>query len=312
MRPFVIVNYFLRNWNYAGYLAARVARTASPKLDHMSEAQRLSVAADYALQGAKQALQGMRALVLTGAGISTDSGIPDYRGAGRTPKHPLTFDSFMGSRESQVRYWARSFVGWSRIADAVPNPGHIALADAEATGRVLHVVTQNVDALHQAAGSKNVIDLHGRLDRVRCMSCSQIISRAEMDIILTRLNPGVSKDDEFEFTPDGDAEIEAYDGFMIPDCAACGGVLKPDVVFFGEQVPAVTATFAMEQLGRADALVVAGSSLTVNSGLRFVKQAARLGKPIVIVNLGVTKGDQYALAKVEASTSLVLPELFGA
>ena len=305
------MNYFLRNWNYAAKGLAGRQLVAGPNIDLMSEAQRLSVAADYALQGAKEALQGKRVLVLTGAGISTDSGIPDYRGAGRTPKHPLTFESFMGSRESQVRYWARSFVGWSRIADAIPNSGHFAIANAEAAGRVVQVVTQNVDALHQAAGSKNVIDLHGRLDRVRCMSCGQIISRLEMDGILTRLNPTVSKDDDFEFTPDGDAEIEAYEGFMIPSCAACGGVLKPDVVFFGEQVPASTATLAMDQLSRADALVVAGSSLSVNSGLRFVKQANRLGKPVVIVNLGATKGDQFALAKVEASTSLVLPELFG-
>ena len=304
------MNYFSRNWNRNAAKVAASRRAARPKIEGMSDAQRLTAAADYALQGARELLRTRKTLVLTGAGISTDSGIPDYRGAGRTPKHPLTFDSFMGSRESQVRYWARSFVGWSRIADAVPNAGHIALAEAEAAGHVSHLVTQNVDALHQAAGSKNVIDLHGRLDRVRCMSCGQIISRTEMDGLLTRLNPLVIKDADFEFTPDGDAEIEAYDGFMIPDCAACGGVLKPDVVFFGEQVPASIAASAMEHLDRADALVVAGSSLSVNSGLRFVKRAARLGKPIVIVNLGPSKGDQFASAKVEASTSLVLPELF--
>lgn len=276
----------------------------------MNESPQLSAAADYALSGARAALEGKKALVLTGAGISTDSGIPDYRGAGRTPKHPLTFDSFMGSRDSRVRYWARSFVGWSRIAEATPNEGHRAIAQAEARGSVLQVITQNVDALHQAAGSHNVIDLHGRLDRVKCMSCGQIISRVEMDGILTKLNPTVSKDADFEFTPDGDAEITAYEGFMIPDCASCGGVLKPDVVFFGEQVPASVVSLAMSKLDQADALVIAGSSLSVNSGLRFVKRAARQGKPIVIVNLGPTKGDSLALAKVEASTSLVLPELF--
>ena len=284
----------------------------APKIDPMTDSATLSAAADYALSGARDALASKKCLVLTGAGISTDSGIPDYRGAGRTPKHPLTFESFMGSRESQVRYWARSFVGWSRIADALPNAGHFAIAAAESAGRISQIVTQNVDALHQAAGARNVIDLHGRLDRVKCMTCGQVISRVEMDGILTKLNPNVDKDANFEFTPDGDAEIEAYDGFLIPSCAACGGVLKPDVVFFGEQVPAGIASAAMDQLDRAEALVVAGSSLSVNSGLRFVKRAARAGKPIVIVNLGPTKGDQYALAKVEANTSLVLPELFTA
>lgn len=277
----------------------------------MSEREALGAAASYALESARGHLQGHRVFVLTGAGISTDSGIPDYRGAGRVAKHPMTFDLYMGSREARIRYWARSFVGWSRIADAHPNRGHIALAEAEREGLVTQIVTQNVDALHQAAGSKNVIDLHGRLDRVKCLSCGQIISRVEMDGILSRLNPQVSKDADFEFTPDGDAEIEAYDGFLIPDCAGCGGILKPDVVFFGEQVPSAIAELAMQKLDEASALLVAGTSLSVNSGLRFVKRAHRQGKPIVIVNLGETKGDQLALAKIEANTSLALDRLLG-
>lgn len=275
----------------------------------MSENDSLSAAASYALEAAREHLANKSVLVLTGAGISTDSGIPDYRGAGRTVKHPMTYDSFMSSEQARIRYWARSFVGWSRISEAKPNRGHLALAAAEKTGKVLQVVTQNVDALHQAAGSRNVIDLHGRLDRVRCMGCGQIISRNEMDGILTKLNPTVSKDVNFEFTPDGDAEISAYEGFMIPDCAGCGGILKPDVVFFGEQVPAGVAELAMQKLDSADALLVAGTSLSVNSGLRFVKRANRSSKPVIIVNLGATKGDHLALAKIEANTSLALDRL---
>lgn len=275
----------------------------------MSERENLGAAASYALESARNHLVGQRLFVLTGAGISTDSGIPDYRGAGRVAKHPMTFDLFLGSQDARIRYWARSFVGWSRIAEAKPNLGHLALAGAEKSGLVSQIVTQNVDALHQAAGSKNVIDLHGRLDRVKCLSCGQLISRAEMDGILSKLNPQVSKDADFEFTPDGDAEIEAYEGFMIPDCAGCGGILKPDVVFFGEQVPSGTAELAMQQLDAASAVLVAGTSLSVNSGLRFVKRAHRQGKPVVIVNLGATKGDHLALAKIEANTSQALPLL---
>lgn len=275
----------------------------------MSERDALGAAASYALENARGYLQGQRILVLTGAGISTDSGIPDYRGAGRVAKHPMTYDLFMGSKDARIRYWARSFVGWSRIAEATPNRGHLALAAAERAGLVSQIVTQNVDALHQAAGSKNVIDLHGRLDRVKCLSCGQLISRGEMDGILSKLNPQVSKDADFEFTPDGDAEIEAYDGFLIPDCAGCGGILKPDVVFFGEQVPSDIAESAMQKLDDATALLVAGTSLSVNSGLRFVKRAHRQGKPVVIVNLGETKGDHLAIAKIEANTSLALDRL---
>ena len=275
----------------------------------MSTTDGLSAAASFAVEAARGYLAGKTCVVLTGAGISTDSGIPDYRGAGRTPKHPMTYESFMNSAEARLRYWARSFVGWSRIATAVPNRGHRALAEAQAAGRVSVVITQNVDGLHQAAGSESVIDLHGRLDRVRCMTCAAITTREHMDALLAGLNPQVNKSADFEFTPDGDAEIDAYDGFKFPSCENCGGILKPDVVFFGEQVPTETAEAAMAALDAADALIVAGSSLSVNSGLRFVKRAHRAGKPVVIVNLGPTKGDTYALAKIEASTSLVLDRL---
>lgn len=296
-------------WDFLFLRGLTGSRPSALKIEAMSDRDSLGAAASYALEAAREHLANKNVFVLTGAGISTDSGIPDYRGAGRVAKHPMTYDSFMGSEEARIRYWARSFVGWSRIADAHPNRGHLALAAAERAGRVSQVVTQNVDALHQAAGSRNVIDLHGRLDRVRCMSCGQSISRVEMDGILTKLNPDVSKDENFEFTPDGDAEISVYDGFLIPDCAGCGGILKPDVVFFGEQVPSGVAELAMQKLDAADALLVAGTSLSVNSGLRFVKRANRASKPVIIVNLGATKGDHLALAKIEANTSLALDRL---
>jgi len=269
----------------------------------------LSVAALYAIEAASARLKSKRLTVLTGAGISTDSGIPDYRGAGKVARHPMTFDNFVGSEAARVRYWARSFVGWSRIALAEPNEGHRALAKAEENGRIEMLITQNVDGLHQRSGSQKVIDLHGRLDRVRCMNCSWVISRLEMDELLTELNPHVSKDVSFEFTPDGDAEIEAVAGFRIANCAKCGGVLKPDVVFFGETVPVGTVENAMDAVMRADALLVAGTSLQVNSGMRFARQAHRAGKDVVIVNLGPTKADDLAIAKIEANTSLVLGEL---
>lgn len=270
----------------------------------------LGVASRYALAAARERLSGKRLVALTGAGISTDSGIPDYRGEGRVARHPMTFDSFMGSEAARVRYWARSFVGYSRIAEAKPNRGHLALAQAEHVGKLSAVITQNVDRLHQTAGSSEVIDLHGRLDQVRCMSCTVRFSRQEMDELLTALNPTVKKDINFEFTPDGDAEIEASEGFAVPPCPSCTGVLKPDVVFFGESVPVERAEQAMQLVTNADALLVAGSSLQVNSGMRFAKTAHRLGLELVIVNLGPTKADHLAGVKIEANTSFALEELF--
>jgi len=222
----------------------------------------------------------------------------------------MTYDTFMGSLLAQQRYWARSYVGWSRIASALPNPGHQALSKAEANGRVSYLVTQNVDGLHQAAGSQQVIDLHGRLDRVICMGCKASISRVEMDIMLQRLNPSLAKDESVEFTPDGDAEIEGTEHFVVPSCNACGGVYKPDVVFFGESVPVPRVELALSQLDDSDVLLIAGTSLTVNSGYRFAKQAALAQKTIVIVNIGPTRADPLAIAKIEANTSLALGRLF--
>ncbi len=276
----------------------------------MENLESLTAAALYSIDYAREKLAGKKVIALTGAGISTDSGIPDYRGQGRVARHPMTFDTFMGSPAAQVRYWARSYVGWSRINEAKPNGGHFALAAAERLGQLSYLITQNVDSLHQAAGSKNVIDLHGRLDTVRCMNCGAPMSRTSMDLLLQQLNPNIQKDAGHEFTPDGDAELEAAADFRIPACPICNGVLKPDVVFFGESVPQSRVENAMARLDEADALLVAGTSLTVNSGLRFARRAARAGKPIVIVNIGATKADELAAAKIEANTSLVLERLF--
>ena len=224
-------------------------------------------------------------------------------------RHPMTFDVFMGSEQARIRYWARSFVGWSRIADANPNAGHEAIALAEKHGRVTQVITQNVDQLHQRAGSTRVIDLHGRLDMVRCMNCSNSLSRVEMDALLQSSNPLIEKDSAIEFTPDGDAEIEVSRDFVVPPCPVCGGVLKPDVVFFGESVPAERVELCRAAIDEAEALLVVGTSLAVNSGFRFARQASKANKPIVIVNVGPTKADELALTKIEANASLALPLL---
>jgi len=278
-------------------------------LSNSQEPSELSDAASYSLEAARRILAGKKLFVLTGAGISTDSGIPDYRGEGRVARHPMTYDIFMGSLEARARYWARSYVGWSRIAIAKPNPGHFALASAESQGALKYLVTQNVDGLHQEAGSKAVIDLHGRLDTVICLGCRKIISRLQMDELLKELNPNISKDMSVEFSPDGDAEIEGTKDFKVPACTECSGILKPDVVFFGESVPADRVELALNQLAESEAVIVAGSSLTVNSGFRFAKQAAKAGKPIVIVNIGPTRADVLAIAKIEANTSQALERL---
>jgi NAD-dependent SIR2 family protein deacetylase len=271
--------------------------------------ENLSVAAEYAIEHARKALGDLSLAVLTGAGISTDSGIPDYRGQGKVARHPMTFDVFMGSEQARIRYWARSFVGWSRIADANPNAGHEAIALAEKQGRIAQVITQNVDQLHQRAGSTRVIDLHGRLDMVRCMNCSSSLSRVEMDGLLQASNPLIEKDAAIEFTPDGDAEIEVARDFAVPPCPKCGGILKPDVVFFGESVPVERVELCRAAVDDAEALLVVGTSLAVNSGFRFARQASKANKPIVIVNVGATKADELALTKIEANASLALPLL---
>lgn len=251
-------------------------------------------------------------VVLTGAGLSTDSGIPDYRGPGSTARAPMTYQEFVGSAEAQQRYWARSHLGWQRMGRAVPNDGHRALAALEPGLRLL--ITQNVDGLHEAAGSRQLVALHGRVADVICLSCRTTSSRADLERLLDELNPGwLEQHGWVESRPDGDVDLDDTADFVVPTCA-CGGPIKPDVVFFGENVPAdrvARCYAAVEALGPDGALLVAGSSLTVMSGLRFVKRAAQAGTPIVIVNRGVTRGDPLASYTLDVGCSEFLTRLAG-
>ena len=247
-------------------------------------------------------LDGHRRLfVLTGAGCSTDSGIPDYRDHNGDWKRvqPLMLQRFLSDDHARRRYWARSLVGWQRMHAAQPNDAHHALALLERRGRVELLVTQNVDGLHQAAGSRDVVDLHGRIDVVRCLGCENRVPRATMQAELLRRNPGFAELDA-AVAPDGDADLEsrAFETFDVPACARCGGMFKPDVVFFGEGVPKARVETAMAALQRADAMLVVGSSLMVYSGYRFAQAMAAAGKPIAALNLGRTRADDLLALKV--------------
>ncbi len=250
-----------------------------------------------------------RLFVLTGAGCSTDSGIPDYRDAegGWKRAQPVMFQAFMADLHVRRRYWARSLVGWRHFRRAEPNDTHRALAKLEANGQVELLVTQNVDRLHQAAGSEGVIDLHGRLDQVRCMTCGMRTPREELQDELLRRNPAWV-DFHAREAPDGDADLERVDfsTFDIPPCEYCGGTLKPDVVFFGESVPRDRVDSAMRAVQDADAMLVVGSSLMVYSGYRFAQAAAEAGKPIAAVNLGRTRADNLLALKVTEPCSTAL------
>ncbi len=247
--------------------------------------------------------------ILTGAGCSTSSGIPDYRDADGHWKRtqPVTYQAFMGDEATRRRYWARSLIGWRRFSRARPNATHRALAQLEAMGRSELLLTQNVDRLHQAAGSERVIDLHGRLDRVRCMGCGLQAPRDEVQGELERLN-GDWLDLDAADAPDGDAALEGADfaSFTVPSCRRCDGVLKPDVVFFGENVPRDRVDAAARHLEQADAMLIVGSSLMVYSGFRFVEMAASAEKPVAAVNLGRTRADRLLALKVEQSCEAAL------
>ena len=257
-------------------------------------------------------LRKKRLFILGGAGLSTESGIPDYRGpeSSKTPRNPMRFQQFVGSEAARRRYWARSFVGWQRVADARPNAAHRALSELEATGSVTGLVTQNVDGLHQAAGSRRVLELHGSLAAVRCLNCNAVSSRRVLQEKLRDLNPELTAKPT-ELAPDGDAEVgeRLEAGFRVPPCRLCGGTLKPDVVFFGENVPKRRVLRAYNLLSQADALVAVGTSLTVFSGYRFVVQAVKEGKPVVIINDGDTRGDNAATLKLGGRLGTVLPAL---
>jgi len=239
--------------------------------------------------------------VLTGAGCSTASGIPDYRDADGEWKRgrPIMLQDFVAHEHSRKRYWARSLVGFRRMRAARPNDAHRALVALESQGRVAQLVTQNVDGLHQAAGSSHVIDLHGRVDVVRCLSCDRRIARERVQADLIERNPDFASLDALE-APDGDAALDGIDfaAFDVPACGSCGGLLKPDVVFFGERVPAERVQRAFAALEEADAMLVVGSSLMVFSGYRFVEAATRARKPIAAVNLGRTRADELLSLKV--------------
>jgi NAD-dependent SIR2 family protein deacetylase len=250
--------------------------------------------------------------VLTGAGLSTDSGIPDYRGpsGAARPATPMTVQVFLGSAEARQRYWARSHLGWRVIARAQPNAGHRAVADLEQQGLLTGVLTQNVDGLHTAGGARDVVELHGNLDRVVCLHCGELSSREHLDDRLRQANPGWTAQAS-AVNPDGDVALDddAVRTFTVVDCALCGGTLKPDVVFFGETVPADRVQACFAAVERSRALLVLGSSLTVMSGYRFVLRAAKLGIPVAIVNAGPTRGDAKAALRLDAPLGVVLPEL---
>ena len=249
-------------------------------------------------------------VVLTGAGCSTDSGIPDYRGPGSPARAPMTYQEFVSGPEAQQRYWARSHLGWAKMLGAEPNDGHRALARVDPE----LLITQNVDGLHERAGSRRLVALHGRIAEVVCLSCRAVSARSALHEGLTELNPGFAERHRTaDVRPDGDVDLDDTSGFVLAGCSGCGGMLKPHVVFFGENVPVARVErcyAAVDALGDAGgALLVAGSSLTVMSGLRFVRRAAKAGTPVVIVNRGPTRGDELATYRLDAGTSDFLTAL---
>ncbi len=266
------------------------------------------------LEPVAEALGTGNVLVLSGAGLSTESGIPDYRGEGGSlSRHtPMTYQDFTADARARRRYWARSHLGWRTFGRARPNAGHRAVAAFERQGLLAGVITQNVDGLHQAAGSEDVVELHGSLARVVCLSCGSLTPRRELARRLEEANAG------FEpvaagINPDGDADLtdEQVGDFRVVPCAVCGGILKPDVVFFGEAVPPQRVEHCRRLVREAASVLVLGSSLTVMSGLRFVRQAAQTGKPVLIVNRDPTRGDQHALTRVALPLGTALTTVAG-
>jgi len=255
-------------------------------------------------------LAGRRVAVLTGAGMSTDSGIPDYRGPDSPPSNPMTIRQFTSDPVFRQRYWARNHVGWRHMDATQPNAGHRALAALERAGVVSGVITQNVDLLHTKAGSRNVVNLHGTYAEVICLHCGHTMTRAALAELLEAANPGFAERAEkvggIAVAPDADAVVGDTSSFTIVDCTVCGGMLKPNIVYFGENVPKDRVAQAFALVDDADALLVAGSSLTVFSGFRFVRHAAARGMPVAIVNRGRTRGDDLATVKLDAGCSPTL------
>ncbi|MCJ1707262.1 Sir2 family NAD-dependent protein deacetylase [Microbacterium sp. VKM Ac-2923] len=258
---------------------------------------------------AVEVLSGRRIAVLTGAGVSTDSGIPDYRGKGAPTRTPMTAQQFLASADARRRYWVGSHLGWKVFAAAEPNGGHRALADLEAAGVANGVVTQNVDGLHVRAGSGRVVELHGTMRRVGCLHCGQVFDRRDLAERVEADNPWISLPESVELGPDGDVTPASADGFVVPVCSVCGGTLKPDVVFFGEYIPVEKFREAEQLVHTSEALVIAGSSLVVNSGIRLVERARRKRLPVVIINRGETRADQRAAVKIDGGTTDALRAL---
>jgi NAD-dependent SIR2 family protein deacetylase len=268
-------------------------------------------AANADLEEVADLISGGDVMVLSGAGISTESGIPDYRGptGSQRPATPMTYQTFTGDPLARRRYWARSHIGWQSIAKANPNAGHAAVAAIEGAGLLSGIVTQNVDGLHLRAGSHRVVELHGTMRRVLCTQCGQVFDRRDLAVRVERDNPWIAVPENVPLGPDGDVLPETTDGFLVPECSVCSGMLKPDVVFFGEFIPAEKFREAEQLVSTSQALVVAGSSLVVNSGIRLVERARRRRLPVVIVNRGDTRADGRATVKVDAGTSDVLQAL---
>lgn len=269
------------------------------------------MAARSGLDALDALLQDRRAVVLAGAGCSTDSGIPDYGGLDSLRRRDLVpYRAFVADPRIRSRYWARSMVGWSTVAEARPNPAHTALAELERAGVVTGVITQNVDGLHHRAGSRRVVELHGSLSRVRCLRCGGVEPRVGLQLRLLALNPEFAEPGA-RSAPDGDAEVSADRARLlrVPDCVTCGGLLKPDVVFFGESVPQARVAEAWAMYEEADFLLVVGSSLVVFSGYRFVARAVKERRSVAIVNVGPTRADAQATVKVEGRVEIVLPQL---
>jgi NAD-dependent SIR2 family protein deacetylase len=258
--------------------------------------------------GAAELLGDRRWLVLTGAGVSTDSGIPDYRGPGSPVRTPMTIARFRSGHRAQQHYWARSYLGWSSMGTASPNATHRILSDLESDGRLSGLITQNVDGLHGAAGHRDVVELHGRIDQVVCLDCDARTGRGLLQQRLAALNRGFTPA-RVRLLPDGDVDLEDTADFVVAGCELCGGVLKPDVVFFGENVPVKRVARCGRLVEDAEALVVLGSSLHVFSGRRFVKQAHARGIPVVIVNRGETRADALATVKIDAGCAETLAAL---
>jgi len=267
---------------------------------------------DELLEGAIALMRGARVAVLTGAGVSTDSGIPDYRGEGAPVRTPMTFQAFLASETARKRYWAGSHLGWRAFGSAQPNAGHLALAELEDAGVVSGIVTQNVDGLHRRAGSRHVVELHGGMDRVLCLTCGQHYARQAIADRLAELNPTIDLETAIRARPDGDVDVDDVESMVIPACTVCGGILKPDVVFFGEFVPTDVYQAAASLVMGADTLLVPGSSLVVNSGVRLLELARRRRTPIIVVNRGITKGDSRAAVKIDAGTSETLTAMAAA